>query len=341
MRLMRTVALFWPTSEAEKGCRTQLVVDTASASIIVTCRPCVRPHTRIAWSRYGNPITTALPLPPAPMTRMRTSLRCAKSGGNVCSVRMSSSFSAHELRKGLGQRDQGVAGKRLALVGEFVPQPFESATVARQAADVGVGKGAFVKAALPSRDRRHRRTLRPSHRAGAYLPTVRQVPERSNRQLGLPFWPLVLGQRSNREFAVRDAPHQRGLGKRAPVQRSRFAFGVLEEHLATLTAGPPHDHLIAFGENVLRQYLGRRASAQRPDQRFEEGRCEGLRGTKRRRCLFLSCNLMPRDKAFLPVSIDEQRLTQLEAMVLPDRDVYLHGVSPTPATLRRVGTTPG
>src|SRR5665213_344701 len=304
MRLMRTVALFWPTSEAEKGCRTQLVVDTASASIIVTCRPLDRPHTRIAWSRYGRPITTALPLPPAPMTRMRTSLRRAKSGGNVCSVRISSSFSAHELCEGLGQRDQGVAGKRLALVGEIVQQLFESATVARQATDVGVGKGAFVKAALPSRDRRHRRTLRPSHRAGAYLPTVRQVPERGNRQLGLPFRPLVLRQRPDREFAIRNPPHQGRLRKRAPVQRGGFTIGVLEEHLAALTAGPPHDHLIAFGENVLRQYLCRGTSAQRADQRFEKGRCERLRGAKRRGRLFLGCNLMPRHKALLPVSID-------------------------------------
>ena len=39
MRLMRTVALFWPTSEAEKGCRTQFVSVTVSASIMTTSRP--------------------------------------------------------------------------------------------------------------------------------------------------------------------------------------------------------------------------------------------------------------------------------------------------------------
>jgi hypothetical protein len=39
IRFTNTVALFWPMSEVEKGCRTQLVADTASGSMMVTFSP--------------------------------------------------------------------------------------------------------------------------------------------------------------------------------------------------------------------------------------------------------------------------------------------------------------
>jgi hypothetical protein len=48
----------------------------------------------------------ALPVPPAPTTRTRTGLRLSKSGGRVCSMRISVPFVAHELRQCLWQSDQ-------------------------------------------------------------------------------------------------------------------------------------------------------------------------------------------------------------------------------------------
>jgi hypothetical protein len=40
------------------------------------------------------------------------------------------------------------------------------------------------------------------------------------------------------------------------------------------------------------------------------------------------------DETALPVAVDQKRLTQLEAMVLPDRHMHLHGVSPIPVMQR-------
>src|SRR6516165_10623122 len=50
IRLIRTVALFWPMSEAENGCRTQLVSATKSPSMSVTSSPQRWPHARSACS---------------------------------------------------------------------------------------------------------------------------------------------------------------------------------------------------------------------------------------------------------------------------------------------------
>ena len=84
-------------SETEKGWRMQLVSETVSASISRTSSPANRPHTRSAWSRYGRPITMALPVPPAPTTRMRIGLRASARMESACSMRMIALLSAHEL----------------------------------------------------------------------------------------------------------------------------------------------------------------------------------------------------------------------------------------------------
>lgn len=68
--------------------RQRLPFARLSASIMTTSSPDDRPQTLIAWSRYGRPITIALPVPPAPTTRMRTGFLPPNSAGSVCSMRM-------------------------------------------------------------------------------------------------------------------------------------------------------------------------------------------------------------------------------------------------------------
>jgi len=73
---------------------------------------------------------------------------------------------------------------------------------------------------------------------------------------------------------------------------------------------------------------------QRTYQRLHKSNRKRLRRPERRWRFVAARDLMPRDEALLAVTINEQRLTQREAMVLPDRDVNLHGVSPTPVMWR-------
>src|SRR5579863_4743308 len=206
MRLIRTVALFWPTSEAEKGCRTQFVSVTVSASIMTTSRPSRWPQTRIAWSRYGNPMTTALPVPPAPMIRTRTARWRSRSDGRVCSMRMLPPVSTHELRERLWQPDQRFERKRLAFVRQAFPKTIEAAFVARHAADIGVSKGALIEAPLPVGDRGYCCAVWAAHRAGADAAVVREVPERSDRQSRPRGRTFVLTDCTNLQIAVIDSP---------------------------------------------------------------------------------------------------------------------------------------
>src|ERR1700739_944694 len=218
MRLIRAVALFWPTSEAEKGCRTQFVSETVSASIMTTSRPSRWPHTRIAWSRYGNPMTIALPVPPAPMIRTRTGRWRSRSDGRVCSMRMLPPVSTHELRDRLWQPDQRFEWKRLAFIRQAVPKSIEAAFVAGQAADIGVSKGALIEAPLPVRDRGYCCAVWAAHRAGADAAVVREVPERSDSQSPPRGRTVGLSERTNLQIAIIDSPDQRRLRKRAAIQ---------------------------------------------------------------------------------------------------------------------------
>src|ERR1035441_8336526 len=120
-------------------------------------------------------MTMALPLPPAPTTRTRTGFWPKRSLGSVCSMRISTPLSAHELRERLRKDDECFKWELLALASQATPQPVESAFVTRQSANVGVREGALVKATLPGRNGCNRRAVRASHGAGAYAPIVREI----------------------------------------------------------------------------------------------------------------------------------------------------------------------
>ena len=53
-----------------------------------------------------------------------------------------------------------------------------------------------------------------------------------------------------------------------------------------------------------------------------------LRRTQRRLCILVRYYSMMSYETRSAISIDKECLTQLEAMALPDRDVYLHAVPP-------------
>src|ERR1700722_13895342 len=204
----------------------------------------------------------ALPLPPAPTTTTRTGLWRNISAGSVCSIRMLRPLSAHELRECLGQGDQGFAWKRLALISEAAPQPLEASIMPCQSANISMGKCALVKAALPFRYGCHGGAVGTAHRAGADNTVSRKVPEGSNCELCRPLRTFVLGQRPDAELSVGNPPYQGRLGKDASIQISRLPLGVLIEHLPSLRWGPPCNHAVPFGEDVLWQHLGRDAAAE-------------------------------------------------------------------------------
>src|SRR5579863_4279830 len=338
MRLIRTVALFWPMSEAEKGCRTQLVSVTVSASIMTTSRPSRWPQTRIAWSRYGNPMTTALPVPPAPMIRTRTARWRNRSDGRVCSIRMLPPVSTHELRQRLWQPDQRFDWKRLAFVRQAVPKPIEASFVTGQTADIGMCEGALIEAPFPVRDRGYSCAVWAAHRAGADATVFREVPKRSDRQRRPRGRTFVLSERTYLQVAVIDSPDQRRLRKRAAIQSHGLLLRVVIEHLAAAHRRPPRNHAIAFGKHVFRKDLGRGTAHKRAHQRLKKSESKGLGWFECGWRALVKRHLMPGQETPLTVSVDQQRLTQLEAMVLPDRDLYLHGVSPIPAIPRQAET---
>jgi hypothetical protein len=70
--------------------------------------------------------------------------------------------------------------------------------------------------------------------------------------------------------------------------------------------------------------------------RLDECHSERLCRTESGRCVFVSGHIVAGDETALPVAVDQKRLTQLEAMVLPDRYMDLHPVSPTPESLRPI-----
>jgi hypothetical protein len=78
------------------------------------------------------------------------------------------------------------------------------------------------------------------------------------------------------------------------------------------------------------KHFGLNAAAEGAHQRLDECHSERLRRTESGRRVLAGGHVVAGDEAALPVAVDQKRLTQLEAMVLPDRYMYLHGVSPTP-----------
>ncbi len=202
--------------------------------------------------------------------------------------------------------------------------------MARQAANVRVRKGALVEAALPGRDRA------TDALSGRRMVPVQTRPSSERFQKGAtasfvePSGRLFSRKRPNVEFAIRDPPDQRRLRKDAAVQLRSLAFGVLIEHLAASRRSPPDDHAVRLGKNVRRQDFGLHAAAEGTHQRLDECHSERLRRTESGRRILVGGHVVPGDEAALAVAVDQQRLMQLEAMVLPDRHMHLHGVSPIP-----------
>src|ERR1700679_825093 len=194
-------------------------------------------------------------------------------------------------------------------------------------------ESALVEPKLPIRDGGNRRTLRAAHRACTHAAIVREIPEWRDGQFRRCLRTLVLRERTNHEIAILHAPHQGWLRKDKPIQLRGLVLGIFIEHLPPLRRCPPHDHAIAFREDAFGQYLGVRASTQGTHQGFHKRHSERLCGTKRRWGVLLNGYVVAGDKALLTVSIDQKSFTQLEAMILPDRDVYLHGCPPTFPTL--------
>src|SRR5580658_1202884 len=188
--------------------------------------------------------------------------------------------------------------------------------MASQAANIGMSESALIESALPFGDALHGGTIRMTHCAEANTPIVREIPEGSDREFRRCAWPLVFHQRPNLEIAAIDAPHQRGLWEGATAQFRSLPFRVPVEHLSAAARCPPHDHAVAFGENMLRQHVGCRASIKRMYERLNKGDGKRLGRLERWRSVLVKHDLMPGHKAALAISVDQQCLTQLEALVL-------------------------
>src|SRR5580698_7429484 len=136
-------------------------------------------------------MTIALPVPPAPITRMRTARWRIRSGGSVCSTRILPPLAAHELRQRLGQLDQGLKRKQFTLI-QSAPKPLKSSCMASQAANIGMSESALIESALPFGNALHGGGIRMTHCADANTPIVREIPEGSDREFRRCAWPLVL-----------------------------------------------------------------------------------------------------------------------------------------------------
>src|SRR5580693_7561475 len=111
-------------------------------------------------------MTIALPVPPAPITRMRTARWRIRSGGSVCSTRILPPLTAHKLRQRLGQLDQGLNRKQFAFI-QTAPKPLKPSCMASKAADIGMSESALIEPALPFGDALHGGSIRVTHCADA------------------------------------------------------------------------------------------------------------------------------------------------------------------------------
>src|SRR3979490_2485075 len=117
----------------------------------------------------------ALPVSPAPPTNKPVGRRPRKPGGSESSMRISIPFFADELRQGLGKEDQGFQREQSPPASQAAPKPVESAFVARQATDIGTGKGTLIEAPLPAGNGRDGCVLWPPHRSCADGAAVREI----------------------------------------------------------------------------------------------------------------------------------------------------------------------
>jgi hypothetical protein len=69
---------------------------------------------------------------------------------------------------------------------------------------------------------------------------------------------------------------------------------------------------------MIRQHVGCRAAIERMHQGFDKCNGKRLGWFERRRSILVKHDLVPGHKAALAISVDQQRLTQLEALVLSD-----------------------
>ena len=88
--------------------------------------------------------------------------------------------------------------------------------------------------------------------------------------------------------------------------------------------------MLRLGKYVGRQYFGLQTTAEGSRQRLDERYSERLRRTERGRRTLAGGHVVAGDETALPVAINQQRLMQFKAMVLPYRQMYLHRASPNP-----------
>src|SRR5229473_4037503 len=272
----------------------------------------------------------ALPVPPAPTTNTRMGRRPRKPGGSECSMRISIPFFADELHQGLGKEDQGLQREQTPLACQAAPKTLESTFVARNATDVGKGKGTLVEAPFPGGNGRDGCVLWPPHRSCADGADVREIPVGRDSELRFCLGTFVPSESADFQLSVSNPPHQRRLRKNATVQIRRLSLGVLIKHLTALCRCPPGNHAITFGEDVLWKHFGSSSAPERANERLHECYGERLRWSESRCCVLLGGNLVLRNEGCLVPVVNQQRLTQLEAMVLPDCYLNLHFPSPIP-----------
>jgi len=122
-------------------------------------------------------------------------------------MRISIPFFADELREGLGQDDQRVQGKQSPLSCQAAPKPLEAALVAREATNIGVGKGTLVEAPLPAGYGRDGCALWPPHRSCADGAAVREIPVGRDSELRFCLGTFVLSQSADLQLPISDPPH--------------------------------------------------------------------------------------------------------------------------------------
>ena len=163
---------------------------------------------------------------------------------------------------------------------------------------------------------------------------------------------LVYGDRQ-RSFVTRHqvALHKDGPPTLEPAQP--LTTGFLESLVRSLYGGAMAEilpeNVLAKGDRMIVWWTPRR----RCRMFFEnaEGKAQGLNGKEFPQAPLvwrvahgdlkiraLCDNQRPNAETTLAVSVDQQRFTQLEAMVLPYRDLYLHDVPPIPAIPRQAET---
>jgi hypothetical protein len=74
------------------------------------------------------------------------------------------------------------------------------------------------------------------------------------------------------------------------------------QHLPAAARSPPHNHAVAFGEDMFRQHFGCRSPIRRMHERFDKGNGERLGRFESRRSIFVKHHLVPGHEAALAIS---------------------------------------